>query len=90
MKNYPETVSICIFEIEDPHFDLQPQKNQMACKEITQLKRKIRDKYKPITGSKYDNVIHITDTPIEFIKNMEYLSQQNIGDKIKLKSLIRR
>lgn len=90
MKFFPKEVLVCIFEVRNPHFELQPQKKQIVCSEITQLKRSIRDKYRPSSGGLYDNVIHITDTPIEFVKNLEYISQLDIKDKNKLKSLIRR
>ena len=90
MKDFPEESLVCIFEVPNPHFEIQPQKQQTACKEVTQLKRSIRDKYRPITGSKFDNVIHMTDTPIEFIKNMDYISQLEVKEKVKLKNLIRR
>ena len=64
----------CKFEVDSPHFEIQPQKNQIACLEVTNLKRYLRRKYKLPTMNNYSNIIHMSDTPIEYLNNMEVIS----------------
>ena len=72
------------FEVSLPHFELQQKKNQIACLEISKLKKEIRNKYKLQTGSKYDNVLHITDTPIEYLNNQIVISNYIQNSKVKV------
>lgn len=86
-KSFPEEVLICVFKLDNPHFELHPQKKQITCREVILLKKSISDRYRTITNGKIAAVVDITSTPIEFIKSMEYISEL---EEKKLKHLIRR
>lgn len=72
------------FEINFPNFKLFKKKNQIACTEVSELKKYIRNKYKLNTGSVYDNALHISDTPIEYLNNQKVIEEFCKQEKIKL------
>lgn len=86
-KSFPEEVLICVFKLDNPHFELLQQKKQITCRKVILLKKSISDRYRTITNGKVAAVVDITSTPIEFIKNMEYISEL---EEKKIKHLIRR
>ncbi len=79
------TVAVFQIKIPNPHFNIQQQKKTIACEQISKLKKQIRSVYKPIvSNNSYDNIIHMTDTPIETAKTMKIIGEYGI-DLFRLK-----
>ncbi|MDD2391661.1 MAG: hypothetical protein PHU94_01825 [Bacilli bacterium] len=80
MINSGNSATVFQIKIPNPQFKIQTQKGSIACEQISSLKKQIRGIYKPlVNNNSYDNIIHMTDTPIEAAKTMKIISQYGVN-----------
>ena len=67
-------VVVCNFEINNPHFLVQSNDNNIICVEIEKIKKLLLKMHHDLPKTILDNSVHITNTPIEYLNNTETIA----------------